>query len=148
MFRLCLHAFRVELRKCVVTKASEVHWHWRSLGYIKLRPTDTELGKTMGHFRAAARLTGKWIPQSNRLWFFLSRCHMRITRINPEGKYYKSLLREWGSRLRIFGRQLLGVGSCIALLDCHYSPPLINVTLIIVNSLYLLTKLYSPHIAN
>jgi hypothetical protein len=30
----------------------------------------------------------------------------------------------------------------------QYSPPSINVTLINVNSLYLLTKLYSPHIAN
>ena len=29
-----------------------------------------------------------------------------------------------------------------------YSPPSINVTFINVNSLYLLTKLYSPHIAN
>ena len=29
-----------------------------------------------------------------------------------------------------------------------YSPPSINVTLINVNSLYLLTKSYSPHIAN
>ena len=29
-----------------------------------------------------------------------------------------------------------------------YNPPSINVTLINVNSLYLLTKLYSPHIAN
>ena len=33
-------------------------------------------------------------------------------------------------------------------IPCKYSPPSINVTLRNVNSLYLLIKLYSPHIAN
>jgi hypothetical protein len=36
----------------------------------------------------------------------------------------------------------------VILMESNYSPPSINVTLINVNSLYLLTKSYSPHIAN
>ena len=40
------------------------------------------------------------------------------------------------------------VETCVPKRATLYSPPSINATLINVNSLYSLTKAYSPHIAN